>query len=52
MKTVITALVALIIGAGGTYFYQQASVKQLQAAAAALEIQLSEAKTAAEAATG
>ena len=52
MKTVITALVALVIGAGGMYFYQQGSMKQLQTAAAALETQLSEAKTAAEAATG
>jgi uncharacterized protein HemX len=52
MKTVITALVALVIGAGGMYFYQQGSMKQMQAATAALETQLSEAKTAAEAATG
>ena len=52
MKTIITALVALVIGAGGMYFYQQGSMKQLQTAAVALETQLSEAKTAAEAATG
>jgi uncharacterized protein HemX len=45
MKTVITALVALVIGAGGMYFYQQGSMKQFQT-------QLTEAKTAAEAATG
>jgi uncharacterized protein HemX len=47
MKTIITTLVALVIGAGGMYFYQQGSMKQLQTAAAALETQLSEAKTAA-----
>ncbi len=52
MKTAISALVALVIGAGGMYFYQQGSVKQLQSASAALETQLSEAKTAAEAAAG
>ena len=52
MKTVITALVALVIGAGGMYFYQQGSMKQLQTAAATLETQLTEAKTAAETATG
>jgi predicted nucleic acid-binding Zn-ribbon protein len=52
MKTAISALVALVIGAGGMYFYQQGSVKQLQSAAAALETQMSEAKSAAEAAKG
>ena len=45
MKTVITALVALVIGAGGMYFYQQGSMTQFQS-------QLTEAKTAAEAAAG
>lgn len=52
MKTVITALVALVIGAGGMYFYQQGSMKQLQSAAAAVETQLAEAKMAAEASAG
>lgn len=52
MKTVVTALIALVIGAGGMYFYQQGSMKQLQSAAAALETQMSEAKSAAEAAKG
>ena len=52
MKTAISALVALVIGAGGMYFYQQGSVKQLRSASAALETQLSEAKTAVEAAAG
>lgn len=52
MKTVITALVALVIGAGGMYFYQQGPMKQLQSAAATLETQITEARTAAEAAAG
>jgi uncharacterized protein HemX len=52
MKTVITALVALVIGAGGMYFYQQGPMKQLQSAAAALETQVTEAKAAAEASVG
>ena len=52
MKTVITALIALIVGAGGMYFYQQGPMNQLQTTAAALETQLSEVKTSAEAAAG
>lgn len=52
MKTVVTALIALVIGAGGMYFYQQGSMKQLQSAGAALEAQLSEAKTAVETVKG
>jgi len=52
MKTVISALVALVIGAGGMYFYQQGPMTQLKAAAATLETQLAEAKSAAEASAG
>ena len=52
MKTAISALVALVIGAGGMYFYQQGAVKQLQSASVTLETQLSEAKSAADAAAG
>ena len=52
MKTVISALVALVIGAGGMYFYQQGPMTQLKTAAATLETQLAEAKSAAEASAG
>ena len=48
MKTVISALVALVVGAGGMYVYLQGPMKELQTAATSLETQLAEAKTAAE----
>jgi Tfp pilus assembly protein PilN len=49
MKTVISALVALVVGAGGMYFYLQGPMKELQAGAATLQTQIAEAKSAAEA---
>jgi uncharacterized protein HemX len=49
MKTVISALVALVVGAGGMYFYLQGPMKELQSSAATLQAQLAEAKTASEA---
>ena len=48
MKTIISALVALVVGAGGMYFYLQGPMKELQATAVTLETQLTEAKSAAE----
>lgn len=48
MKTVIGALVGLVIGAGGTYLFEQGKVKNLQTNLSALETQLSEAKSTAE----
>ncbi len=51
MKTVISALIALVVGAGGMYAYQQGPMTALRTAAATLETQLAEAKSSAEAAT-
>ena len=48
MKTVIGALVGLVIGAGGTYLFEQGKVTNLQTNLSALETQLSEAKSTAE----
>ena len=50
MKSVITALVALVIGAAGMYFYQQGAVSELRKATAALQTQAAESKAAADAA--
>jgi hypothetical protein len=51
MRLIITALVALVIGAGGMYFYQQGAVSELRNAAATLQTQASDARAAADAAT-
>lgn len=51
MRSIITALVALVIGAAGMYFYQQGAVSELRNAAAALQTQAAESKAAADAAT-
>jgi uncharacterized membrane protein (DUF106 family) len=51
MRSIINALVALVIGAAGMYFYQQGAVSELRNAAAALQTQASEARAAADAAT-
>ena len=44
MRSIITALVALVIGAAGMYFYQQGAVSELRNAAAALQTQAAQAK--------
>ena len=49
MKTAISALVALVIGAGGMYLFEEGKLTNLQKSTSALEMQLSEAKTGAEA---
>jgi cell division protein FtsL len=50
LRSIITALVALVIGAAGMYFYQQGAVAELRNAAAALQTQVTESKAAADAA--
>jgi chromosome segregation ATPase len=52
MKTVVSAVVGLVIGALATYFYMQGPLKTLQGSVAGLETQLTEAKAAAETAAG
>ena len=49
MKAIIYALVALVIGAGGMYLYQQGAMKELRTTVATLETQLSEARARADA---
>jgi septal ring factor EnvC (AmiA/AmiB activator) len=44
MKAIINVLVALVIGAGGMFLYQQGAMKELRTTAAALETRLSESK--------
>ena len=51
MRSIITALVALVIGAAGMYFYQQGAISELRNAAAVLQTQAAESKAAADAAT-
>ena len=51
MRSIITALVALVIGAAGMYFYQQGAVSELRNAAAALQTQAAQSKAVADAAT-
>jgi chromosome segregation ATPase len=52
MKTVISAVVGLLVGVLATYMYMQGPLKTLQGSVAGLETQLTEAKTAAESAAG
>ena len=49
MKTIIGALVGFAIGAGGIYLLEQGKLTHLQTSMSALETQLSEAKTKADA---
>jgi peptidoglycan hydrolase CwlO-like protein len=51
MKTIISGLVGLVIGAGATYFYQQGPMTELMSRATALETQVTESKAMADAAT-
>ena len=48
MKTIIAALVGLVIGAGATYFYQQGPMTELMSRATALEAQVTESKAMAD----
>jgi peptidoglycan hydrolase CwlO-like protein len=48
MKTIISGLVGLVIGAGATYFYQQGPMTELMSRATALEAQVTESKTMAD----
>ena len=49
MKTVIGALIGLVIGAGGIYLLEQGKLTKVQDSLAAVETQLSDAKARAEA---
>jgi len=45
MKSIIYAVIGIVIGAGATYFYQQGPMTELSTRATALESQLTESKT-------
>jgi uncharacterized protein YlxW (UPF0749 family) len=45
LRTIITFIVALLIGAAGVYYYSQGQLKGLESAKAAVETQLGDMKT-------
>jgi uncharacterized protein YlxW (UPF0749 family) len=44
LRTILTFIVALLIGAGGVYYYSQGQIKDLASARAAVETQLGDIK--------